>query len=455
MSLTRNAIIISLITTFFSCQRTPETTSTAQVEVVEELLIDSVWSGHPVGFALLTQLPHQFVAYYDHERTMVVAHRTLDQDQWEYQPLPEKIGWDSHNYISMALDEEGYLHLSGNMHGDTLNYYRTGKPYDISSFQQVPQMIGEKETRVTYPEFFYDPEGQLIFTYRDGGSGQGDQIYNWYDVSKKEWRRLLDTQLVDGKGEMNAYLHGPVLGPDGYYHLIWVWRDTPDAATNHDLSYAKSKDLITWFQSDGTPQPLPITYDNTEIIDPVPARGGMINGNTVIGFDHQQRPVVTYHKYDSAGNTQIYNARLENGGWKIYQATDWDFRWDFGGFGSIVAEVGVSPVEVGSDGRLIQEFYSDTLGRSRYILDRETLSQLQEISVLPVAPEEIYAVTSDFPGMQVNVQQEKRVSAQDSSWYVLRWETLSRNRDQEREGPLPPPSGLTLYHVVKATVPIQ
>ncbi len=449
MLLLRNANIIYLLLLFFSCQPSPESIPLSQVSVAEELLVDSVWAGHPVGFALLTQPPHQFVAYYNQDRQMVVAHRKLDQDRWQYQPLPEKIGWDSHNYIRMALDAEGHLHLSGNMHVDTLNYYRTEKPYDISTFQQVSEMIGKDETRMTYPEFFYHPEGHLVFTYRDGGSGQGNQIYNLYDVTKKTWQRLLDTQLVDGGGAMNAYLHGPVLGPDGYYHLIWVWRDTPDAATNHDLSYAKSKDLVHWQQSDGTSQPLPITYDNAEVIDPVPAHGGMINGNTVIGFDQQQRLVVTYHKYDSAGYTQIYNARLEEAGWVIYQATDWNFRWEFGGYGSIVAAVGVSPVRVDANGQLIQEFYSDSLGNSRFILDEQTLSQQEEIPLPLKAPAALDTVLSDFPGMQVHWLTENKHVVQDSSWYILRWETLGRNRDQARSGPLPSPSPLKIFRITK------
>ena len=51
---------------------------------------------------------------------------------------------------------------------------------------------------------------------------------------------MLDVPLTDGQGLMNAYQSQPTLGPDGWYHLYWVWRDTPDCSTNHDLSYMKS-----------------------------------------------------------------------------------------------------------------------------------------------------------------------------------------------------------------------
>jgi len=44
--------------------------------------IDRVWSGHPVGFALLTERGHQFIAYYDATRRLTVAGRALGEAHW-------------------------------------------------------------------------------------------------------------------------------------------------------------------------------------------------------------------------------------------------------------------------------------------------------------------------------------------------------------------------------------
>jgi hypothetical protein len=418
------------------------TSPEATTAKTDSLYIDQVWTGHPVGFALLTEPPHQFLAYYDSSRAMIVAQRKLDETTWTKKVLPETIGWDSHNYISLALDSKGHLHVSGNMHADPLVYFQASQPYDIQSLTRRASLIGNLEKRATYPKFFDAPEGDLIFTYRDGGSGNGNQIYNRYDPDTGTWTRLLDEPLLDGQGDMNAYIHGPVPGPDNYYHLIWVWRDTPDASTNHDISYARSKDLVHWEQSDGRPQPLPITIGNGEIIDAVPVQGGMINGNTVIGFDPEDRLVVSYHKFDENGNTQIYNARREADGWKIYQATDWDFRWDFGGRGSIGKRVGLTPVKY-QDGMLTQQYFVDSLGWSSYRIDPGDLSAIEEIPVDKGYPEELEIVRSDFPDMEVQLQTER---VPEHGNYVLRWETLPRNRDLPREGPLPPAGELILYH---------
>lgn len=426
---------------FFAGCGSSKTATGETTAPVDSLIIDRVWSGHPVGFALLTRPPHQFIAYYDSSRAMIVKHRQLDSDQWTKKVLPETIGWDSHNYIAMTLDSKGHLHVSGNMHADPLVYFQATAPYDIASLERRSKLIGNLENRATYPKFFSDPAGDLIFTYRDGGSGNGNQVYNRYDPDSGQWSRLLDEPLVNGQGAMNAYLHGPVPGPDGYYHLIWVWRDTPDAATNHDISYARSRDLIHWEKSDGSAQSLPITIDNCEIIDAVPPGAGMINGNTVIGFDRDHRPIVSYHKFDDEGNTQIFNARQTVNGWRIQQATSWDFRWEFGGRGSIGKRVGLSPVQIEGD-QLTQRFWIDTAGTHKYLIDPERLSVARELPFDQGYPESLNKVRSGFPGMEVQTSAQR---TDDGTLYLLRWETLGRNRDRPRTGPLPEPSSLMLY----------
>lgn len=416
-----------------------------QLVVKDSLQVGFVWPAHPVGFAMVTEPPHQYIAYYDSNRVMTVAYRELGSDAWEKRRLVEKIGWDTHNYIAMTLDSKGHIHISGNMHVDTLVYFKSADPHNIQSLERVFPLVGDQEDRVTYPQFLEGPRGDLIFTYRDGGSGRGNQIYNRYDPGTGEWERLIDEPLVDGQGAMNAYLHGPVLGPDDYYHLIWVWRDTPDAETNHDISYAKSRDLINWKKSDGSEQSLPITIHNGEVIDPVPAGGGMLNGNTVIGFDHEDRPVVTYHKFDSAGYTQVYNARSEENGWQIYQATDWDFRWDFGGRGSINNRLGVYPVQPEGN-RLVQRFWIDTVGTQRYALNKSDLAAVEQLRVDHTYPAYLDSVRSDHPEMQVNRVIHK---TDDKEYYLLRWESLNRNRDRPRKEPIPSAQPLKLYHVVR------
>ncbi|MFP6584907.1 MAG: BNR repeat-containing protein [Candidatus Hydrogenedentota bacterium] len=419
--------------------------SEAEAQVVD---VAPVWAGHPVGFCLLTQPPHQFVAFYDANRQMTVAQRTLDSTEWTFTYLPEHVGWDSHNSITMIIDDSDQLHLTGNMHGDPLKNFRTTRPLDSKSFERVESMVGENEQRATYPHFVRGPDDQLLFTYRDGGSGNGNQIWNAYNLETQRWSRLLDKPLVDGRGKMNAYFNGPLQGPDGYWHLSWVWRDTPDCATNHDPSYARSRDLVHWERSDGPPLLLPITFETAEIVDSVPSGGGVINGNVRLGFDAQNRVTVAYHKYDENGFTQTYLARRENDEWKKYRITDWDYRWNFSGNGSIgTFEVGVHPLEV-ENGRPVLAWRHAKFGSQRWRLDADTLKPVERLPNPPSKiPAELRKVRSTFPGVGVRFRDDSGRAESDGVTYVLRWETLGANRDRPRAKPWPAPSTLQVIRI--------
>lgn len=408
-----------------------------------------VWSAHPVGFALLTREPFQFVAFYDEKRQLTVARRECQKREWTFTKLPVTTGWDSHNYVTMAIDDRGCLHLSGDMHCVPLKYFRTTKPLDPSTFERVDQMTGTEEKRTTYPRFFNGPRKELIFTYRDGSSGDGNQIYNIYDSGTRTWKRLLDKPLTDGEGERNAYLDGPVRGPDGWFHLAWVWRESPDAATNHDLSYARSKDLIHWENAAGKPLTLPIRMNDGVIVDPVPQQGGLINGNSKVGFDDKGSVTISYHKHDSAGNTQPWTARLENGTWKFHQITDWPWRWDFGGGGSLTFDINLGPVTREADGRLSQTWHHKKFGSGAWLIDPETLRSIGKVERNPMPPG-FGEIEGKFPDLKVKTAADSGESDTPGARYILRWETLEANRDKPRAGPLPEPSMLRVYRVKTA-----
>jgi len=411
-----------------------------------ELDIARVPAEFPVSFCLLTEGNRQYVAYYDVEHRMIVASRALDSTVWDYHILPSKVGWDSHNYVTMAIDDEGYVHLSGNMHCDRLIYFRTTRPWDISSFEKMDKMTGRHESRCTYPQFMRGANDELIFHYRAGRSGSGNEIYNVYDLETKTWRRLLDTPSTDGEGRVNAYFHGPVLGLDGHFHLCWMWRDHGGCESNHDICYARSKDLVHWETADGTAITLPITLETQGVIvDPVPVEAGLINMGHCVGFDALKRPIVTYHKYDETGNSQIYNARWEGGKWKIYQTSDWSYRWEFSGGGAIPCEIRAGPVRPLADGSLSQWYRRTKLGFGVWKLDPETLKPLGEIESDSIMPVRLNKLESDFPGMQVIWRVDSSRTDEPGVRYILRWETLPPNRDRPRKGPLPEPSMLRLY----------
>ncbi len=440
----------------------------------EAIDVAPIWAGHPVGFCLLTHRDQQFVAFYDANRQMTVARRQLDSKEWQFVRLDQKLGWDSHNYVTMAVDDDGRLHLSGNMHGHPLVYYRTKQPLDITSFERVPQMIGVNEKHCTYPIFMDGPDGRLVFMYRDGSSGNGNQILNVYELTAQTWKRLLDAPLFDGEGQRNAYLYGPIRDREGAYHLAYVWRESGDCATNHDLSYARSRDLVDWETSAGRPLKLPITLATSEIVDPVPVGGGLMNSNVRLGFDSQNRPIISYHKYDAQGFIQIWNARLEAGSWKRSQASNWSTRYEYRGGGSLGGPVRVGAIEVTSGG--LKQGYRDASRRTgAWLLDETTLKPIRELKpqglsgqTRPYEPASSAVAASDVAAalrggrtsaqstpvwMELRTAGDLGRSNEPNVRYELRWETWPANRDRPRKEPPPAPTMLRVYRIAPRITP--
>ncbi|MDI1250375.1 MAG: BNR repeat-containing protein [Lacunisphaera sp.] len=417
-------------------------------------LIDRVWAGHPVSFALLTERGHQFIAYYDAERRLTVAGRKLGETAWTrvqppgvpsaHQRDSNRLGWDSHNYLRLALDRAGCLHVSGNMHVDPLVYYRTRAPFDLTTLERVDRMTGDRETHCTYPVFFNNAAGDLLFRYRDGSSGNGADLYNIYDEPARTWRRVLATPLLDGEGRRNAYALDPQLGPDGRFHLVWMWRDTPDCATNHTLSYARSRDFVQWENSRGEPLARPITLATGEVIDPARPGEGLINMTFNLGFDAAQLPVVVYHRYDEPGHSQAYAARPRAaGGWAITPLSTWDFTWAFSGNGSIAGEVTLGPPRLADDGMLLVDYSTQAAGSGRWRVNAATLATVAQLPAAPaVLPDALLRPADAASGLEVQTV----VARHQGRRYVLRWETLPRNRDRPRDA-APPPAELRLYEL--------
>lgn len=423
--------------------------------IVQTIKIDSVWAGHPVGFFLYTHGNRQYIAYYNAERRTVVGQRNLTDDKFELHILPATtretaggtstvVGWDSHNFLTLGVDKEGFIHLSGNVHVNPLTYFRSTKPNDISALEQIFEMVGTEEKRTTYPHFMLTKEGDLLYHYRDGGSGDGNEIYNVYSTETKIWKRLLSTPLTDGQGLMNAYQTQPTPLEDGLYHMYWVWRDTPDCSTNHDLSYMKSPDLKNWFDAFGNPISLPATLEQKSlIVDPIPVEGGIINLAAKMVLDEKNNPVFVYHKFDKSGNTQFYSARIQNNKWIYKQLTNWDYRWFFSGGGSINSDILLKDFRKRSDGNYEVDYWHIKYGDGTILLN----GNFESIGKV-LKPEPLNArlkVEGDFPGLLIQTTEDIGDYNEEDARYVLKWETIKRNRDRAPEKPWPGPSQLYLY----------
>ena len=410
----------------------------------KEIVVAPALSDFPVAFCLLTHGDKQFVAFYDPEHQMTIAYRNINDEKWNFQILPSKIGWDGHNSIAMMVDSEDQIHLSGNMHVDPLLYFRTSVPLDVTSFKEINYMTGENELRVTYPAFMRGPNNTFIFHYRDGGSGEGNEIYNVYDVQTHTWRRLMDKPLMDGENKMNAYMSGPTLGPDGFYHLIWVWRDSYLCETNHHLSYARSRNLTDWESIGGKQVDLPLTIAKKELwVDPVPPKGGIVNGGPQMGFDNKNRLLITYYKFDKKGNTQAYIARFDKGKWIIKQISDWNYRWYFSGGGGIPFEINVRGAQKYGDDLVIVRYNHIKNGEGYWLVNENTLKVVETVTEKqPTKEKQNGTATSELSFIKRRANDCGK--GYKGKKFYLEWETLPQNRDKIRVGVKATPTMLKL-----------
>lgn len=283
--------------------------------------------------SVITHGADQYAAYYDAEGQMVLAKRRHGSDDWETLVTDHRGNVaDAHNSISLGVDGEGYLHVSWDHHGQPLNYARAVSPGSLQLGEPTGQ-TGQNESQVTYPGFYPLPDGDLLFLYRDGGSGDGDILLNRYDVAEARWVPV-QHPLIRGEGARNAYVNRLVIDADGGWHISWTWRETPDVATNHDVLYAYSPDQgCSWQRSTGEPYELPIVAATAEVAWEVPQASDLIN-QTSMAVDADGNPMVaTYWRDEGQEIPQFRLVWRDASGWRMSQigARSEAFRLSGGG----------------------------------------------------------------------------------------------------------------------------
>jgi len=261
----------------------------------------------------------QYASYYDTAGYVVLGMKKKDES-WQM-VRTDLIGnvADAHNTISIMVDGRGYLHMAWNHHNTKLNYVMSKLPGSLE-LTEPKEMIGRDENRVTYPEFYRMPDGDLIFLYRDGESGNGNLIMNRYDTKAKVWQRM-QSKLIDGQNERNAYWQAYVSN-SGTIHLSWVWRETSDVASNHDICYARSRDGgVTWEKTNGQRYRLPITERSAEYAIRIPQGSDLINQTSMSATDDDYPAIVTYWKDSTDFGPQIKFGIHYKGKWQWSRVT--------------------------------------------------------------------------------------------------------------------------------------
>jgi len=275
---------------------------------------------------------YQYTAFWNTNKHVVMCRRKLPNGEWAKFEFNDHnlTAVDAHNTISIGIcPEDGTIHLAFDHHGNDL-YYRVSveglatNPEDItwaaSSFGSVKSNLvdNSKITLVTYPRFITSPSKKMLFEYRYGTSGSGDQYLLEYDGKTHKWISL--GKYIDGISQNNnAYAHGITYDKTGRLHETWCWRETPDASTNHDILYIYSDDNgRTWKNNEGiTVSVTGSTFINSNTqgikVWTIGQNRGLINQEAQAVDSKGQVHVLLSHMPDSQADiTNFTNARTKS-----------------------------------------------------------------------------------------------------------------------------------------------
>ena len=179
-----------------------------------------------------------------------------------------QISEDSHRYFIVGIDKNGYIHVTGGMHGGPWRYWISAKPEDVSKFvptvpgrlskefestpedvaEIVPAVRGQQQSPpgygITYPHFFADTAGNLYIqargsvpSFQKGRERKIVQIglLSVYDAEKRTWR-LWGADIPKGYGGRPGY---PVTVWEDNFHngeagVGWYGRNTADFVAARD-----------------------------------------------------------------------------------------------------------------------------------------------------------------------------------------------------------------------------
>lgn len=224
---------------------------------------------------------------------------------------------DDHCSISIGVDGNGYMSIAFGTHAAPMRYITTTTKVDTAawtslSFRATANFGDPLATNaVTYPEFYNIPGSKdLLFTYRNGGSGNGDMYVVRYDATAKTFS---PTRVIDGTStSVSAYTNNLVHDSRGNLLMSWVWRETGGYQTNHDIMLVKSADEgKTWTDFSGLSLSMPLSPANVTPAITIPQGSSLIN-TTTMAVDHQDRPLIaTWYAPEHENGNEVRQYMLD------------------------------------------------------------------------------------------------------------------------------------------------
>lgn len=322
--------------------------------------------------SLVTAGDYQFTTYYGADGKLNIArrNRVVQPDMWDIvrtQFTAYNVG-DRHNTSAVAIDGDGYLHVTWGMHGGgSLLYSRSTTPVlNDEAFHvhgeregnagmlhnQIP--LQNDTNAITYPQFWNIPgSGDLLLTFRVGSHGNGEWQLTRWDNAAQAWSSIhtamgstdasplqpwIDNDYEgDERPNTNAYHNGLVFDDSGRIHVSWTWRtggDSPsgfsDYQSCHNIMYAYSDDEgVSWHRADGSLYERngrhDIDEDNAAPVVRLPEGSSMMNqSGATTGPDGHYYVADYWAPRAAEGNhlRQYMLAEFDGSAWHVHQISD-------------------------------------------------------------------------------------------------------------------------------------
>ena len=139
---------------------------------------------------------------------------------------------NSHAEISIAVDNDGYIHWIGGQHNNAPNYYRSTNAEDITSWEELDSDYangGLQGERITYQQFFRSKNGTLFIMYRNNLRnihsywGMRTLLLAKYSTTDKKWTMIGG---YDYCTQSDGYYCGEKCGGDYYDIIAFAWNNS-------------------------------------------------------------------------------------------------------------------------------------------------------------------------------------------------------------------------------------
>lgn len=302
---------------------------------------------------------YQYATFYNSQPRVCVARRKLNlpsgtPSPWQVVVLnytPEFGGVsDTHCSTQLGICRgDGTIHLAFDHHVSDLHYIvsspaAAANPDGVTwSADLFPNpvtsiLLSQAETSVTYPVFIDVPNGDLQLMMRqDGGSGAANSYLYTYSASSHRWSAK--QQIISKTGNYqydgttgtsrSAYFDNPIsYGQDGKLSICWIWRETTDANSSHDICFASSSDYGAHWEGNANPIPavsLPFGIQTSGITaEAIPPGQGLYNiGSGYVDSNGDYHTIISYaaNVYSNWSkarqNAAFYHYWRHDGTWNV------------------------------------------------------------------------------------------------------------------------------------------